>query len=30
VRRDLALIVDENMPVSRILAEINGFEEEAN
>jgi len=29
VRRDLALIVDENMPVSRILAEINGFEEEA-
>jgi phenylalanyl-tRNA synthetase beta chain len=29
VRRDLALIVDENMPVSHILAEINGFDEEA-
>jgi phenylalanyl-tRNA synthetase beta chain len=29
VRRDLALIVDENMPVSRILSEINGFEEES-
>ena len=29
VRRDLALIVDENMPVSQILAEINGFDEEA-
>ncbi len=29
VRRDLALIVDENMPVSQILAEINSFDEEA-